>query len=100
MLDFILYVTVGPDMLDFILYVTICSVCLISISSVMTLIFHDDKKNRSKALDSTAETKSIENHTDEIEQSSSGDDDERTVTDRTVGINDFVIRVDGKDTNK
>jgi len=88
------------DMLDFILYVTIGSVCLISISSVMTLIFHDDKRNRSKAPDSGAETKSVENHIDELEQSSSGDDAEMTVTDGTVGINDFVIRVDGKDTNK
>ena len=88
------------DMLDFILYVTIGSVCLISISSVMTLIFHDDKKNRSEAFDSGAETKSIKNHTDEIEQSSRGDDTERTMTDETVCINDFVIRVDGKDTNK
>jgi hypothetical protein len=65
----------------------------------MTLIFHDDKKNRSKALDSCAETKSVENHIDEIEHSSS-DDEEMTVTDGTVGINDFVIRVDGKDMNK
>lgn len=88
------------DMLDFILYVTIGSVCLISISSVMTLIFHDDKKNRSEAFDSGAETKSVENHIDELEQPSSSDDAERTITAGTVGINDFVIRVDGKDTNK
>lgn len=80
-----------------ILYVTITFVCLISISSVMTLVF---KKDHSKALDSGADAKRIENHIDELEQSSSGDDEKRTVTDRTVGINDFVIRVDGKDTNK
>lgn len=80
-----------------IFYVTITLVCLISISSVMTLV---SKGNRSKAFDSGAETKSIENHTDEPEQSSSGDDEERTVTDGTVGINDFIIRVDSKDMNK
>lgn len=78
------------------LYAIIGSVCLITASSVMTLVF---KKDHFEALDSTAETKSIENHTDELEQSSSGDDEERTVTDGTVGINDFVIRVDSKDTN-
>lgn len=79
-----------------ILYVTITLVCLISISTVDVSL----KRNRSKALDTVADTKRIENHIDELEQSSSGDDEERTVTDRTVGINDFVIRVDGKDTNK
>ena len=83
-------------MIDFILYVTIGSVCLISISSVMTLVF---KGNRSETFESGADTKSIENHIDELERSSSGDD-ERTASDGTVGINDFVIRVDGKDTNK
>lgn len=87
-------------MVDFILYVTIGSVCLISISSVMSLIFSDNKRNCSEALDSSAETKSIENHMDELEQPSSGDDEERTKTSETVGINDFVIRVDSKDTNK
>ena len=87
-------------MLDFILYVTIGSVCLISISSVMTLVFSDNKRNRSEAFDSGAETKSVENHIYELEQPSSGDDAERTITDGTVGINDFVIRVDGDDTNK
>ena len=92
--------TNSSDMLHFILYVTIGSVCLISISSVMTLVFSDNKRNRSEAFDSGAETKSVENHIDEPEQPSSGDDAERTITDGTVGINDFVIQIDGKDTNK